>query len=185
MRAPMGVLAGACMAIGVAPALLAPALTRAVAATGLAGPADLGGLAHLATLTWVALPLLACAGLLWAWSRHGARPRAGLPTWDCGYAAPVPRIQYTASSFADGLVSAMRLVLWPQVRWRRVLGLFPAQRGYSSHVPDPVLDRVAGPGLDLTARALSVLRFFQSGQLPLYLLYILLTLVALLVWMVA
>jgi hypothetical protein len=52
-------------------------------------------------------------------------------------------------------------------------------------VPDPVLDRVAGPGLDLAARALSVLRFFQSGQLPLYLLYILLTLVALLVWMVA
>jgi hydrogenase-4 component B len=97
----------------------------------------------------------------------------------------VPRIQYTASSFADGLVSAMRLVLWPQVRWRRLLGLFPSPRAYSSQVPDPVLDRVAGPGLDLAARALSVLRFFQSGQLPLYLLYILLTLVALLVWMVA
>ena len=79
----------------------------------------------------------------------------------------------------------MRLVLWPQVHWRRVLGLFPSQRGYRSHVPDPVLDRVAGPGLDLAARGLSVLRFFQNGQLPLYLLYILLTLVALLVWMVA
>jgi len=197
MRAPMGFLAGACAAIGVAPALLVPALTRAVASTGLAGtitprgpgtpggPGELGNLAHLGILTWIALPLLAGAGLLWAWSRRGVPPRAGLPTWDCGYAAPVPRIQYTASSFADGLVSAMRLVLWPQVRWRRLLGLFPSPRAYSSQVPDPVLDRVAGPGLDLAARALSVLRFFQSGQLPLYLLYILLTLVALLVWMVA
>jgi len=79
----------------------------------------------------------------------------------------------------------MRLVLWPQVHWRRVLGLFPSRRGYRSHVPDPVLDRVASPCLELTARALPVLRFLQSGQLPLYLLYILLTLVALLVWMVA
>ena len=185
MRAPMLALACACAAIGAAPALLGPALARAAAATGLAGPQDLGGLAHLATLTWIALPLLAGAGLLWAWSRRGAAARTGQPTWDCGYAAASPRIQYTASSFADGLVSAMRLVLWPQVRWRRVLGLFPSQRGYHSHVPDLVLDRLAAPGLDLTARALSLLRFFQSGALSLYLLYILITLVALLVWMVA
>ena len=81
--------------------------------------------------------------------------------------------------------SALRLALWPQVRWRRVLGLFPGQRSYRSHVPDPVLDRVADPGLAFAARAVSALRFFQSGQLPVYLLYILLTLVALLVWMVA
>jgi hydrogenase-4 component B len=185
MRAPMALLAGACAAIGVAPALLAPALSRAAAGTHLAGAADLGGLAHLATLTWIALPLLACGGLLWAWSRQNAAPAAGLPTWDCGYAAASPRIQYTASSFADGLVSAMRLVLWPQVRWRRVLALFPSRRGYRSHVPDPVLDRVAEPGLDIAARGLAALHLFQGGQLPLYLLYILLTLVALLVWMVA
>ena len=37
----------------------------------------------------------------------------------------------------------------------------------------------------LTARGLGLLRFLQSGQLPIYLLYILLTLVALLIWMVA
>jgi len=184
MRLPMGLLAGACALIGLAPALLAPALARAAGATGLAGPASLGD-AHLLSLTGIALPLLACAGLAWAWSRRGAPVRTGQPTWDCGYAAGSARIQYTASSFADGLVTAMRLVLWPQVHWRRILGLFPSQRSYRSHVPDPVLDRTAGPGLDLAARGLSLLHVFQSGQLPLYLLYILLTLVALLVWMVA
>jgi len=185
MLAPMGLLAGLCLAIGLAPALLAPALARAAAAaSGLAGPAGLG-LARLPMLSWIALPMLAAAGLLWAWSRGGPAPRAGLPTWDCGYSAASPRIQYTASSFADGLVSAMRLALWPKVRWRRVMGLFPSQRAYHSHVPDPVLDRAAAPALDLAARGLGWLRFFQSGQLPLYLLYILITLVALLVWMVA
>jgi len=186
MRAPMLVLAGICAAIGVVPVLVGPALARAAgAAAGLPGPADLAGLAHLGTLTLIALPLLAAAGLIWAWTRKGAGPRTGLPTWDCGYAAASPRIQYTASSFADELVTAMRFVLRPQVRWRRVLGLFPSQRSYRSHVPDPILDRVAAPCLDLAERGLAVLHFFQSGQLPLYLLYILITLVALLVWMVA
>ena len=185
MLAPMAVLAAACALIGLAPALAAPALARAAAqAAGLAGPADLG-LAHLGMLTWIALPLLAGAGLLWAWAKGGAAPRTGLPTWDCGYTASGPRVQYTASSFADGLVSALRYVLWPRVRWRRILALFPSQRSYRSQVPDPVLDRVAEPGLDLAARGLGRLRFFQGGQLPLYLLYILATLVALLVWMVA
>jgi hydrogenase-4 component B len=185
MRAPMAILAGACLVIGVAPVLVVPALARAAgAAAGLPGPAALG-LAHFGTLSLVTLPLLVGAALAWAWARRGAAPRGALPTWDCGYAASSPRIQYTASSFADGLVTAMRFALWPQVRWRRVLGLFPSQRSYHSRVPDPILDRVAGPGLDLAARGLSVLRFLQSGQLPLYLLYILITLVALLVWMVA
>ena len=190
MLAPMAVLAAACCGIGLAPALLAPALTRAARdATGLLDPAwlpaGLGGLAHLAMLTWLGLPLAAGAGLLWFWARGGRGSRSGVPTWDCGYAAGSPRIQYTASSFADGLVTALAPVLLPRVRWRRILGLFPAQRSYHSTVPDPVLERVAEPGLDLAARALTVLRFFQSGQLPLYLLYVLLTLVAFLLWMVA
>jgi hydrogenase-4 component B len=185
MLAPMAVLAGACLVIGVAPVLAAPALARAAgAAAGLPGIPSLGQ-AHFGILTAIALPMLAGAGLAWAWARRGAAPRTALPTWDCGYAAASPRIQYTASSFGDGLVTAMRFALWPQVHWRRVLGLFPGPRGYRSHVPDPVLDRVAGPGLGLAARGLSLLRFFQSGQLALYLLYILITLVALLVWMVA
>jgi hydrogenase-4 component B len=186
MLGPMGVLAACCAALGVAPVAVAPALARAAgAAAGLPGPASLGSLAHFGILTAIALPMLAAAALAWAWSRKGSVPRAALPTWDCGYAAASPRIQYTASSFADGLVSAMRYVLLPQVRWLRVRGLFPSPRSYRSHVPDPVLDRVAEPSLGFAARGLAALHFFQSGQLPLYLLYILITLVALLVWMVA
>jgi hydrogenase-4 component B len=114
-----------------------------------------------------------------------ATPAGDLPTWDCGYTAASPRIQYTASSFADGLTGSLAFLLRPQVRWMRVKGLFPSQRSYHSHVPDPVLDRCLEPGLRLGARALGFLRFFQGGQLPLYLLYILATLVALLVWKVA
>jgi hydrogenase-4 component B len=186
MVGPMLFLAGACLAIGTLPVLLGPALGRAAAAAaGLPGPVALGRQAHLGLLSVLALPLLAGAvGLGW-WSRRGAAADLDLPTWDCGYATDSPRIQYTASSFADGLVGSLRLVLWPRERRPRLRGLFPAHRGYRSQVPDPVLDRLAEPALGLAARGAAALRFFQSGQLPLYLLYMLVTLVVLFLWMVA
>jgi hydrogenase-4 component B len=198
MRAAMVILAGACGFIGILPALVAPALARAAAAAaGQTGSVDLWP-ARLGLVTLVALPLLAACLLLWRWCRRTpvparsasgvpapATPAGDLPTWDCGYTAASPRIQYTASSFADSLTGSLAFLLRPQVRWMRVKGLFPSQRSYHSHVPDPVLDRCLEPGLRLGAKALGFLRFFQGGQLPLYLLYILATLVALLVWKVA
>lgn len=183
MWIPMGILALACIAIGLVPALLGPVLDRVVAGVAPSGSAGLRELAHLPALSFLALPLLALVALLWAWSRKPASSK-DLPTWDCGYAAEAPRAQYTASSFAEGLVSGMRILLWPQFHWPRLKGFFPFQRRFHSHVPDPILDRLAAPGLDITARGLALLRFFQSGQLQVYLLYILLTLFTLLVWMV-
>ena len=43
--------------------------------------------------------IAAAAGLL-VW-RLRSHPATSAPTWDCGYAAPTPRIQYTARSFAE------------------------------------------------------------------------------------
>jgi hypothetical protein len=94
-------------------------------------------------------------------------------------------MQYSASSFADGLVGGLRWVLWPAVRRRRVKGLFPGTASFHSHVPDPVLDRAASPGLALAANGLALLRFLQAGHLPVYLLYVLLTLFILFAWTVA
>ena len=93
-------------------------------------------------------------------------------------------MQYTASSFADTLVSGMRFILWPQTQYRRIAAFFPTSRRFESHVPDPVLDRLGSPGLDLIARGIALLRFLQNGQLSLYLLYVLITLLTLLIWMV-
>ncbi len=184
MRLPMGILACACLVIGLAPALLVPMLERVVSVIAVPGAASLAGLAHLPLLTCIALPLLALAALLWQWARKGASTGADLPTWDCGYTVPLPRAQYTASSFADGLVSGMRIALWPHVHLPKLKGFFPFPGRFQSHVPDPILDRLAAPTLAFTAKGFTLLRFFQSGQLQVYLLYILLTLVALLVWMV-
>ncbi|MEI6810071.1 MAG: proton-conducting transporter membrane subunit, partial [bacterium] len=37
-------------------------------------------------------------------------------TWDCGYAAPTPRMQYTASSFSQPVTNLFRRVLGPRTR---------------------------------------------------------------------
>jgi len=185
MLVPMLLLAGICILLGLAPVLLVPALDRLVAsASGVQVLPSVGGFANLSVLTVVAVLFLGLAGLCWRWARPGTAS-GDLPTWDCGYLAGSERMQYSASSFADGLVSGMRFVLWPQVRFRRIAGYFPRSRRFRSHVPDLVLDRAGAPGLDLAARAFSLLRVLQSGQLPLYLLYVLITLLTLLIWMVA
>jgi hydrogenase-4 component B len=185
MLVPMGILAAACAIIGLAPMLVAPALDRVVASLGEgAGIQPLSLLVNLPRLTILSLVILGLAFLLWRWLRP-TKSVGTLPTWDCGYAVSNTRMQYTASSFADGLVGGMRWVLWPKTHGGKVVGIFPLDRPYECHVPDPVLDRVADPAFRFLAVGASLLRFFQGGHLHLYLLYVLLTLLTLLLWMVA
>ncbi|WP_243323925.1 proton-conducting transporter membrane subunit [Geothrix sp. SG200] len=186
MLLPMGLLALACLAIGAAPALFAPALGRVADSMGgsLGGGEALRALVPLRMLTWAAVILGLLALLLGRWLRLVPQGR-DLPTWDCGYAAADARMQYTASSFADGLTRGLRWALRPVAHLPRIAGWFPRLARYESHVPDPVLDRTASPALQLIVRSAGLLRVAQGGALPVYLLYVLLTLLALLVWMVA
>jgi hydrogenase-4 component B len=185
MLIPMGILAAACAGIGLAPMVVAPALDRVVASLGAGvGTPPLGHLVNLPSLSLLAGILLVLAVLLWRWLRPSASEGAP-PTWDCGYAVSNTRMQYTASSFADGLVAGMHWVLWPRSHGGNVTGSFPADRPFESHVPDPVLDRFANPAFRFLSVGASLLKFLQSGQLHVYLLYVLLTLLTLLLWMVA
>ncbi|HEX7598348.1 MAG TPA: proton-conducting transporter membrane subunit, partial [Polyangia bacterium] len=185
MLMPMGILAGACAIIGLAPMLMAPALDRVVATLSVgADMQPLSLLVSLPSLTILALVLLGSALLLWRWLRP-ADPRGTQPTWDCGYAVSNTRMQYTASSFADGLVGGLRWVLWPKAHGGKVTGCFPVDRPFESHVPDLVLDRLANPLFRSLSVGATLLRFFQGGKVHIYLLYVLLTLLALLLWMVA
>ena len=137
------------------------------------------------TVLALTLALLALGLTRWVRAgRHSEPVPPELPTWDCGYAEALPRAQYTASSFAEGLVTGARWVLFPKVQGPQVQGPFPEPTRFESHVPDPVLDRALEPAFRLGARGLVLLHFFQTGQLPVYLLYVLLTLLFLLIWMV-
>jgi len=185
MRWPMLTLLAACAWIGLLPATLAP-LLQAAAATW----APMAGAVSLAA-PLAPLPLVGAAGwgllllfvLLGGWLRGRTRhaPR-DVSTWGCGYLAPTPRMQYTASSFADFLVSQFRFGLWTERHGGKVHGLFPVAGEFASHTPDAVLDRVLLPGFRKLAQGCCWLRaHVQNGLIPTYLLYVALTLLFLLV----
>jgi hydrogenase-4 component B len=187
MLGPMGVLVICCCGIGLAPFMVAPVLQQAAAdwAPELrdAGPR----LAALAPLGWISVMGLALLATLFAGSallvmrlRRSAVTTAG--TWSCGYVAPTPRMQYTASSFAQMVVGLFAWALRPRVHRPEVLDLFPARADFHSETPETVLDDALLPTFRWGAWALSWLRVLQRGSVQSYLLYIFVTLVALLLW---
>jgi len=180
MLGPMIALAACCVLIGLAPALVAPALDSAAAAWGVSTP--LTAAAPLGKITLAAVLLLAALGFTAAALVSRIRGSRAAPTWDCGYAAPTARMQYTSSSFAQMLVGLFAFALRPREQAPRLMGPFPAAATYHGEVPDAVLDRILLPFVRATANAFESLRFIQRGNVQAYLGYILLTLVLLLVW---
>lgn len=178
MVRPMSLLAGLCVAIGVAPRALAPALERA--SLELGGALRLRDAVHLGSLSLVGIIGILAAAAVWERLRRTPFRIAG--TWDCGYQAPTPRIQYTATSFSQMLTTAFRWVLQPVDRRPRIQGLFPRPAVFRARESDLLLDRAVKPSMGFSAWALSWLRVLQAGHLPVYLLYIVLTLVALFAW---
>ena len=103
-------------------------------------------------------------------------------TWDCGYAAPTPRMQYTASSFARPLTLLFRLFLQPRDEIHPPRGLFPKHAALHTHAPDPFRRYVYEPLFLGVAWSASKLRWLQEGRIQIYVLYIALTILVLLIW---
>ena len=130
----------------------------------------------------VSAGLLAAVALL-AWSVRRIGRARGTPravTWDCGYARPSARMQYTGSSLGQMVVGLLAWVLSPHTRGPGVRGPFPAPASLRIEVPDAVLDRAILPGLGVVTRLLLRLRLLQQGKVQVYMLYILLVVVILL-----
>jgi hydrogenase-4 component B len=187
MLIPMAVLAAACLAIGFAPSIVlgvvqgAAASWQAADASALALPA-IAGLAPVQLACGLGAAMAAVLAIAWvaARARSRARPAARPPTWDCGYAAPTSRMQYTGSSFGDSIVSLFAGFLKPKAR--RVVGRapFPVAPRFEESAPDAVLDRIASPFSKAASRILPRVRSFQTGSIQSYLLYILVMTIALL-----
>jgi hydrogenase-4 component B len=190
MCGPMALLAGLCLALSLGSVLLLPLLDRvlAVLAPGNRPLLALGLGRDLTLLSGMAALLLAlgAGALLWlrrsAPAQRRATPEGLRPgTWDCGYARPTARMQYSASSFADGwgeFVPGLRS------RVRRIKALFPKAIAFQSEFQDPVGEGVVAPRTGLLATRLLRYRGLQQGFLPMYLLYILITLVCVFLWLI-
>ncbi len=189
MKLPMFALAFACAAIG----LSAPAVARLVApavssASGLSTEVVLkgsaGAISALTAVVAIFAALIALAALMLALRRRllSGRDVRRVLTWDCGYAAPTPRMQYTASSFADPIVSFVRPLLGLKSEGGLNGGLYPGPSRFEKHSVDIFRARFFDPLFRLAGGAIARLRWLQHGNVHLYILYIAITLIVLLVW---
>ncbi|MGD0389186.1 MAG: proton-conducting transporter membrane subunit [Tepidisphaeraceae bacterium] len=189
MRWPMALLAAGCVLIGFcAPLALRPLAGVLHLLSGLAPPAIAEQLAGAAgPLRFVVAGSVAFLALVaaLAWLRRrllAGRSVAQSVTWDCGYAQPSARMQYTASSFAQPLMTLFA----PLLRTRRTLaapeGYFPRAASLTTATPDAARIALYEPAFSGVAWMLARLRWLQHGRIQLYVLYIALTLLVLLVW---
>ncbi len=188
MCAAMAILALLCVVFGLAAPTVVSALDRVVAAaTGLTIGAARDQLTAVTGPLTIAISVFAVciviAASVWA-VRSRRLALAAVRTaqvWGCGYPKPTPKMQYTASSFVQPLTTQFHLF----VRNREVLvppeGYFPASASYSSESSDPFLRGLFAP-VFRWFDYLSHLEIFQHGLVHGYVLYLVITLVALLIW---
>lgn len=178
MRAPLVILAVACIALGVFPSIVARALETVTGVNGVIAP-FLRAISVPIQAAVVATVLVVV--VLVAATRRSPR-RA---TWDCGYARPTARMQYTAGSLSEWLTSRLLpRFLRPVFRVSAPTVLYPTTATFTVDVDEPFSDRILQPlAARWAARAMS-LRWLQQGRLSLYLLYIFVTLLATVTWVV-
>jgi hydrogenase-4 component B len=126
MLAGMGLAALSCVLLAVAPLLTGPALQRVLATVPaghravprLGAVLRLPGAAGSIAPGWLALALIVAVLLALGLARWGSRHRPAAtvsPLWACGAAGLTPRMQYTATSFAEPLQRVFDDVLRPDI----------------------------------------------------------------------
>ncbi len=189
MRLPMLALAGGCAGIGLAgpPGLtvLVPVIAQVAGVPGeVVRTAMSGPRAVLAAVVGagVFLVLLAAALMIFRRWLLAGRTVSHAVTWDCGYARPTARMQYTASSFTRPLTGFFQLFLRTRTRFAAPTGYFPESASLATHTDDVCREKLYRPAFLGVGWVLSRLLWLQHGRVQIYVLYIALTLLALLLW---
>jgi hydrogenase-4 component B len=190
MRASMAILALGCIAAGLAAPLWLTALQPAV--NSIVPPAIRDSVAvglnrGVIPLGYVSAGSCVLASLivvlvLARWLILKGRTVGAAETWGCGYTAPTSRVQYTGSSFTWPLIFLFRLFVRPVEIICPPQGLFPAGAELRTGSPDVFQRYVYGPLFSGVAKLAVKLRWLQQGRIQLYVLYIGLTMLALLIW---
>lgn len=183
MRVPAMVLAGCCILIGLAPVAIVPVLDAAIAQWMpelRQSPLSVGTLVPLKAVSAMAVALAGLVLVMGFVLVKRGRGAARVGTWDCGYARPTARMQYSASSFAQMIVTMFNWALHPKTHQPCVAGMFPQATSLHSHVDEVVLDRVLLPSGQRIEQWFLWFHRFQQGLTQHYVLYILITVILML-----
>jgi formate hydrogenlyase subunit 3/multisubunit Na+/H+ antiporter MnhD subunit len=189
MRLPMLALAAGCVLIGLLAPFAVGSLQAVLANLSYLEPEVVnenlsiagGPLTFVVIGAGVFLLLLLELMLLRRGLLAGRRVEQGT-TWGCGYAQPTPRMQYTASSFAQPLMDLFRPLLGTKKKVVPPRGFFPAAASLETMTLDISREEMYRPMFRRVREWLFQVRWLQHGKVQLYVLYIAVTLIVLLVW---
>jgi hypothetical protein len=188
MLVGMTMAATACMAFALAPVLLGPALGRVLTALPTVGGSAAGprlgtmlrlpGVAGSISPGLLAVALLVAVLLALGLGRWGARnrpPAAVAALWACGADSLSPRMQYTATSFAEPLQRVFDNVLRPdtgvEVTHFAESRYLVERVTYRALLVDPVEIRLYTPLIRAVTSWATLVRRAHNGSVHLYLVY--------------
>src|SRR5437868_2247025 len=172
VRAALGFLALACVALGVAPGLLLGALVG-LAPWADAAPTHAGlHVPGTGSLPAVGLAVMLIGGTAVLARLRGGRSAAPAPTWACGQLVG-PALHWTSAGFTKPLRLVLEAVLRPQREITvRTEGGVVQEVSYSGRVPHLIDERVYAPVTRLSLAAAGHARRMQTGSLGTYVVYL-------------
>lgn len=135
--------------------------------------ATLGGLVFILMAGFVALIRRAMLA---------EKPVRASVTWDCGYAAPSARMQYTATSFAQPATDYFHLAVESSKTVGGSGGLFAAGGSFSHKVGDVAETKLYLPLFTTSEKIILSLQGFGTKHMNVYIFYTVAALLGLLVW---
>ena len=104
------------------------------------------------------------------------------PTWDCGYAKPTARMEYTGSAVVQALADLFNGFLRIRRKVEPPKGLFPEKASFEWNAPDGSERFFWAPLFKFFAGISDRVHKFQSGYLHMYVLIMTIALIAMIVW---
>ncbi len=186
MRTAMAVQCVFIVLIGLLPVYALGAVARIV--PDIIGPSSAGALPAMTGLGRMATGVYLFAGifiLLLILRAFLLRKRTvtSFRTWDCGYQAGTPRIQYTGSSFAAPFAELIKPLLSQKEYIIPPKGPFPRSSSYERTVEDSFEARVVDPAVNGIVKFLDLFSWIQSGNTQQYILYGLVFVIIVTLWM--
>ena len=151
MTIPMMLLAAACVALGLMGPMVMKILgpvVRTVLGDFHAGEILVAS-QYLMYVTIGAIALIVLLAVLAGFRSFllSGRTIGKAVTWDCAYAAPSARMQYTASSFAQPIIDLFRVFLRTKKHINIPESYFPASANLETHTSDIGRERIYKPSL--------------------------------------
>ncbi|MCU7497267.1 MAG: hypothetical protein HF314_02460 [Ignavibacteria bacterium] len=144
--------------------------------------ATLGMLPDLFPLTVIFASLFVLAGSLYGLKKYRSLKHTGIRVskpWGCGNQHLTPRVQYTASSYADELNSIPANILLLKEHSLYPQEIFPVKDAfYESHSEDYTEKKVFGPVYSGIIQALRKFSILNKSDIRVYIAYMLVALVA-------